>query len=126
MPPSHLTIDDTPVEVSLCEWHLRKVFKDEKFAERIESGEFVVARRKRSQRRNPPANAIDVNDVPYNEETVFAEAGTNREVVRCHRHLKSDGTPAASKKYDPKEINWKGVNYHQTGKLKPQCEHCAA
>jgi hypothetical protein len=127
MPPSALTVNDTPIEVALCDWHLRKIFNTEGFCPKVSSGEMKIARRVLNERKKPSANGPSLEDAPYNEEFIIADASTNNEVVRCQWFLKGDKTtPAASGLPDPKEINWGGYNYHQTGKRNPQCAHCAA
>ena len=95
--------------------------------QKLESGELRIVRNKVSERKNPPPNALPTSVAPFSEDFIAADAATNDEVVRCHRFLQADGvTPIAGRLPDPKEINWKGVNYHQTGRDNKECAHCAA
>src|SRR5215813_4824988 len=117
MPPRGLTVDDNATEVALCNWHLRKIFNGEHFMEMLETGQMAIVASTIKERKYPSKDGPSLADAPYTEEFIIADTATNQETVRCQRFLKSDGkTLAASGKADPKEINWKGQNYHQLGK----------
>jgi len=127
MPSLTLQVNDTPEEVALCEWHLRRIFKKEKFEERVRTGEFTIVRRQITKRTNASGNAPSIADAPFNEEVVIAVAATLQEVARAHRFLEADqATPYKNRALDPKQINWNGRDYHQTGRRNPDCAHCKA
>jgi hypothetical protein len=103
------------------------VLRDEKLLEKVDIGELKIVARRINLRRNPSAKSPSLADAPYNEEFIIGNPATGDEVVRCQRFLKADQvTPAASGLPDPKEINWKGKNYHQLGNKNPKCAHCLA
>ncbi len=105
---------------------MRRVCRDEKLLEKLETGELTIVVSDINERRNPSPSGPSLADAPYNREFIAADWNGN-EVLRCHQFLKADRkTPAASGLPDPKEINWKGYNYHQTGNQHPDCEHCKA
>ncbi len=127
MPPRGLTINNTPIEVAICDWHLRKIFNDEDFAGQLQTNQMTKLPGFIRERTNPSRNAPSLADAPYVEEFFIIDPATNEEVARCQQFLKADKrTVAASGKPDPKEINWGGYNYHQLGKKYPECEHCKA
>jgi hypothetical protein len=127
MPPRSLKVNDTPTKVALCEWHLRKIFNEEDFMGKLETMEMKIGASLIRERKNPSKNAPSLADAPYVQEFIIVDAVTNVEVARCQRFLEADKqTPAASKKSDPKQINWKGFDYHQLGNKNPECAHCKA
>jgi len=127
MPPPHLKVNDNPEEIALCNWHLRRIFNGEGFWHKVHTGEMAIVGNRINKRKNPSANSPSLMEAPFNEEFIIADANTKQEVARCQRFLAPDGvTPAASGLPDPKEINWKGRNYHQLGKSNPECAHCLA
>jgi len=127
MPADPLRFDDTSntfTEVTLCAWHMRRIFWNERFWEKYYTWEFDI-HCSTPKRREQPSEKVP--DAEYNQELRFIDAATGDEIARCHWFLKADGTtPCASGFPDPKEIYWRGFNYHLTGKKNPTCEHCAA
>lgn len=127
MPPPRLTVHDNPEEVALCNWHLRRIFNGESFWDKVHTGQMVIANSRINERQNPSANSPSLAEAPFNEEFIIADATSKQEVARCQRFLAPDGiTPVASGRPDPKQINWKGRDYHQLGKDNPECAHCLA
>lgn len=93
---------------------------------KVDSGEMKVVSSGILQRKNPSANAPTLEEAPFNEEFVIVDVATNEQVVRCHRFLPPDKIPSARWLPDPKEINWRGNDYHQLSKQHPECAHCLA
>ena len=73
MPSSRLSINDNAEEVSLCPWHLRKIFNEEGIWARTNSArdEFGVDWGEIRERKNPSADAADIAKEPYNQEFVI-------------------------------------------------------
>jgi hypothetical protein len=123
MRPS-LQTNDTSIQVTLCDWHLRRIFWNEDFWGKYRSGEFYPEWGPIVERKKP---LVNVPSAKYNQEFKLIDRESGEEVVRCHWFLQADKkTVCASGHPDPKEINWKGFNYHQKGKSTPDCEHCDA
>jgi hypothetical protein len=119
MSSNRLRTNDTTPEVSLCEWHLRKIFWDEKLLEKYQQGKLASKFGSVKARRNPTVSS----PAPYNQEFVLFDPASNEEIARCHQLLEADMTTLAGSGFpDPKQININGFDYHQMGK-KP-CEHC--
>jgi hypothetical protein len=119
-----LSTDNTTNRVNLCDWHLRKIFREERIWEKCESREFRKVLGNIRPRNNP---SVRVPDAEYNQELIIFDPVADEEIARCHWFLKADRvTVAASSKPDPKEINLRGKSYHQLGKKYKICEHCAA
>ncbi len=111
----------------MCEWHLRKIFNEERLAQKLDEGKLYVARNYVRERRNPSKQAPSLQDAPYSEEVILADSESNQEVARCQRFLEPDRkTVAASGKLDPKQLYLNGKDYHQLGKKNPVCPHCEA
>jgi len=117
---NRLLTNDTP-EVALCEWHLRKVFWDERLLSKLQQGELKARYGEIKLRRNPTVSS----SAPYNQEFVLFDPVSNEEIARCHQLLEADKTTLAGSGFpDPKQVNINGIDYHQLSKGNPQCKHC--
>ncbi len=114
--------NDTPLEdVRLCDWHLRRVFRDSQLLRRFQQGELAVIWGTIHERLKPSSAA----QARYNQEFILTDPlNGNTQVARCHWFLDEDKTTVlASGLPDPKEIILNGTFYHGNGKR--QCDHCA-
>ncbi len=94
-------VNNTSIEVALCDWHLRKVFWDKRLLPRVKSGEFAIKLGPIRPRKYPTVSS----PAPYNQEFVIYDVASNEEIARCHQLLEADRvTLAGSKKPDPKQI----------------------
>jgi len=117
-----LQIDNTAQRIDLCEWHMRRVFNENRLWERARAGEFEYIETLCTPRDSP-----NVPDGKFNQEFVIRDPRTKLEIARCHRFLKADkSTVAASGLPDPKEICFEGKNYHLLGRRAKQCPWCEA
>jgi hypothetical protein len=122
MGSNRLRNNDTSPEVALCEWHLRKIFWDERLLTKLREKKLEARFGPVKPRKNPTV----ASPAPYNQEFVIFDPASNEEVARCHQLLESDmKTLAGSQHPDPKQIHINGIDYHQLGKQRPICQHCS-
>jgi hypothetical protein len=120
--PNH-TSTDPLIEVRVCDWHLRRIFWDERLWERYYTYELDILWGPLRERKNPTSTAPS----KYNQEIIFIDPHTGRQVARCHTFIEADGVTLGGKGLpDPKHITWKGFDYHLTEKGGSGCEHCAS
>jgi hypothetical protein len=119
MSSKRLRTNDTSTEVPLCEWHLRRIFWNEKLLEKYKQGTLEARFGPIKERKNPTVSS----PAPYNQEFVLFDPVSNKEIARCHQLLEADMTTLAGSGFpDPKQININGFDYHQQGKK--ECDHC--
>jgi hypothetical protein len=84
------------------EWELRKIFNEDRFAERGESGELrVEVVRSREVLTDKVNNWIAGT---LSQELRYYDKSTNLLVAKAHRYLRPDGKLAASGMVDPKRV----------------------
>ncbi|HYP06009.1 MAG TPA: hypothetical protein VER03_07210 [Bryobacteraceae bacterium] len=69
----------------------------------------------------------DFPEAAYNQEFILKHATNHQEeVCRCHWLLADDGVTIRAGGFpNPKEINWRGLNFHRF-KSAGHCEYCMA
>jgi hypothetical protein len=94
--------------IRLDVWSLRKMFNEDRIAERGESGDLTV---KITRSREVTENRIE-NWMPgtQSQELRYYDRESNL-VAKAHRYLRPDGKLAASGLVDPKRVVRNGVLY---------------
>jgi len=123
MASNRLHTHDTP-RVAVCNFHLRKIFWDERILTRLRVGDLYAECSEIKTRKERAPNAPPLEDSPFTQEfVVFDPASDGNEIARCQQFLTANQIVLGASGWpDPKQICVNGLDYHQKGKK--ECEHC--